>query len=179
LTRRVNDRITTMRFATRGQYLAGVAIAVLSASAASSEIFPPVTIGGVYQQMTGTLSYAPPDDLACNPVGLCYAVFGRVPVGKQLIVTHASCRLIVSQGGAPGNIAAASLLPQLPNDALLPHQQQLQAVRNHEFSFAVSGTVLLPFAARQRPLIAITAGAGPAAVINGICSIAGQISDAP
>jgi hypothetical protein len=170
-----------MRFATRGQYLAGVAIAVLSASAASSEVFPPVTIGGVYQQMTGTLSGSPPANTGCTSSEVCYAVFERAPLGKQLVVTYASCRLRVTQevGGSPGNLAAAVLLSQLPNGSIQQREQQVQFVRSDGANFVVSGTTLFALAARQRPLIAVVAGSGPLPFVLGTCDIAGQISDAP
>jgi hypothetical protein len=171
----------TMRSVNRlGCWLAGAALTALSPSAASATIFPSVTIGGIYQQMTSTTSIAPPTEANCENVNVCYIVFSRVPNGKQLIVTNVSCFLAVA--GAVGIISAA-LQPQLPNNSLVFRYQWLQPSKTHDdiegrTVFAINNTTVAPMASGQRPLVVVQTSA-PSVQILGTCTVAGQISDAP
>jgi hypothetical protein len=157
--------------------IAGAAIAVLSATAASAIIYPEKIIGGYYQQTTTTRSTTStlPEDSGCSNVPGCFFVFDRLPRNKQLIVTNLSCILSVS----PGTIRYVSLLLLDKQGSLGTVRRQFaQPVHSDGDSFVLNAATLALFDARERPLLFVQGTANPT-TIGGTCSIAGQIIDAP
>jgi hypothetical protein len=154
-------------------WLAGVVAAALSASAASAEIFPPSTIAGVYQQSTSTRSTSPPADTGCANTTGCDFVFSRVPSGKQLVVSNVSC----SVASSAGFISLMQLVAQRPNGEILARAQNLQPVKTEGVQYFLNNTTLAAFDSRERPLVRIHVSTFTN--ISGLCTIAGQLSDAP
>jgi hypothetical protein len=154
--------------------LAGAVAAALSASAASAEIFPATTIAGVYQQSTTTCSISPPADTGCaNTPGGGDFVFSRVPSGKQLIVSNVSCTVTVSAGF----LSLIQLVSQRPNGDIPGRAQNLQPAKSEGTQYFLNNTTLAAFDSRERPLVRLNASTF--ANISGLCSIAGQLTDAP
>jgi hypothetical protein len=125
---------------------AGVA-AALSVSAA----FPAVTIDGIYQESSTTLSISPPEPTGCSGVAQCFVVFSRLPAGKELVVMNVSCTIVTTAGG----IDSVLLVPQLPNGVFLLQFQWLQHVRTEGTRVVLNNTTLAPIGKRQRPIIRI------------------------
>ena len=167
-----------MPFVNRVRCLVGVAIAALSASAASATINPPVIIDGVYHQTTSDILSSPDGPFGCNATGVCYARFGKVPNGKELVVTNVSCRLAM-QVGVPG-IVNVTLRPQHPNGTILRHEMHLHSVKGvNGFTHLVNGTTLLPIPERHRPILLLYQGNPASNITTGVCGISGRITNAP
>jgi hypothetical protein len=78
--------------------LAGLALAILSASLANAEYGPRTTIGANYQQWSSTQSQNGIDAVPCNNHHTCYVMFQPLPQQKELVVQHVSCVVWIGAG---------------------------------------------------------------------------------
>jgi hypothetical protein len=79
--------------------LAGLALAILSASLAGAAFGPRTTIGKSYQQTSNTTSLNGINPGSCGSNQSCYVLFQLAPSQQPLIVQHIACALSPAFGG--------------------------------------------------------------------------------
>jgi hypothetical protein len=90
------DAITLARVCHTG--LAGLFLAILSASLAEATYGPKTVVGEHYQQTSGSMSANGINEGSCGSSNHCYVLFQPVPQQKALIVQHVSCYAYASAG---------------------------------------------------------------------------------
>jgi hypothetical protein len=152
--------------------LAALALSVSSAETASLQA------GTYFQESSNVTSSAPPTAGACNGLVYCYIEFGKIPDGKQLIVTHVSCSLSVSSStaksvqvylGTRKGINAVERF-QLLVPGSMPSNQP-------GYNLVVNAPTLQLYTEKERPEIYV--GFTNATDTIGFCTIAGTLQDIP
>lgn len=163
-------------------WFAASATIMLTAATAGAQLLPhdsavgshqAVIIGSDYQDSTITTSQSPPLASACKANTACYFVFSRVPLGKRLNVTQASCAIQTTGG----DITFAGLILLKGNGTLVQRYQFLVPVKTATGFFSMNNTMLQLFREKERPLVEI--GTTANVDVGGFCTISGQLLDTP
>jgi hypothetical protein len=135
-------------------------------------------VNGIYQESSNTTTRNAPTPGSCNnTASSCDIVFAKVPVGKQLTVTHVSCELYVSAG----EVSQLFLYPIRPNGTAHARYQWLTSSTRPDNLFAarvvVNQAAYQLFNQKDFPTIRITMTEN--SQVGGWCSITGPLTEKP
>lgn len=137
-------------------------------------------IGGYYEETSAVTSLSPPTPATCanpGPSG-CIFVFSPVPQGKQLIVTKVSC-WITSQQTVIESVSPVLMTSQRARATPSKNGQVFKAEKTASNDYTVSQSTLQLIDQQSRPLIEVIVSPQTGITVIGLCTIAGQLINAP
>ena len=147
--------------------LAALTLVILSASLASAEFGPRITIGNNYQQWSNTQSNTPFSS-DCDFQTFCLVMFEPIPQQRPLIVQHVACRVNVSAGSLH-----FARLGNLKGSAYVDNYAYLVPVSTTGTWWAVNSPVTHLIKSGERPFLWFSNSLNTGWVID--CSISGTL----